>query len=599
MICSFRKCGIAAGFIALWILVLASNPLLAAGDLKTVEVEALRVTVDSEWAMRVTPGYWPIRFDITNLGDDRTIEILGQGTRWWSSGDSSSAEIHQTLNLKRADRKRFTISVPVFASNENLSFQIRERGKTLQVFSYSSLESGRVADESSVLVVGDSASPYGETALSWLRPLPPVGRFGPGGAIATPSGGVTVPRLDLMLDPSRLPTDWLGFTSLRAVFIGPEQWRALENAQRDALLTWVACGGDLMVVDGDPSNLIPEAREIPGTVNLGAPLRYFLGRIYPVKSSDVSGSGISEVLSRTHKTGFDSAFALPANRDLGWLTFAERGFRLNIPGVGGLPVRSYFAILVVFSVLIGPVNYVVLWRKKRQVLLVLTTPLISILFILLIAGYAVLGEGLSIRERTESFTVLDQSRKQAATRASVSMYAAGMAPRNGLRFPRDMAIFPVGIDGRGSRDRETLDLTELQQFTSGIIRARAPSNFEEISFRPARERLTFNRSGETVTVLNGLGATMSKLFYRYGGKTFTLDKPLRDGEQGTLHLGGDWDAAVPAPYHVAEQFRSSGGGGTEDMYVAFLENSPFIDMGTKVEERGSRHVILGYAGGRP
>ena len=238
-------------------------------------------------------------------------------------------------------------------------------------------------------------------------------------------------------------------------------------------------------------------------------------------------------------------------------------------------------------------------ERNGKCLLVLTTPLISILFIALIAGYALLGEGLSIRERTESFTVLDQSRKQAATRATVSMYAAGMAPWNGLRFPRDSAIFPVGTDGRGSRDRLMVDLTELQQFTSGIVRARAPSNFEEISFRPARERLTFNRSGETVAVLNGLGATVSKLFYRYGGKTFTLDKPLRDGEQGALHVGGTWETAVPAPFHDAEQFRNSADAGAQDVYIAFLENSPFIDMGTKVEERGSEHVILGYAGGRP
>ena len=78
-----------------------------------------------------------------------------------------------------------------------------------------------------------------------------------------------------------------------------------------------------------------------------------------------------------------------------------------------------------------------------------------------------------------------------------------------------------------------------------------------------------------------------------------MDKPLRDGEQGTLRSGGDWETALPAPFHDAEQFRSSADAGAEDVYVAFLENSPFIDMGTKVEERGSQHVILGNAGGRP
>jgi hypothetical protein len=235
-----------------------------------------------------------------------------------------------------------------------------------------------------------------------------------------------------------------------------------------------------------------------------------------------------------------------------------------------------------------------LWRKKRQVLLVLTTPLISLFFIVLLSGYAILGEGLAIRERSQSFTVLDQSRMQAATRASISMYAAGMAPWNGLRFPRDIAIFPVGTDGRGPHDNEIVELTELQQFSAGIVQARIASNFEEISFRPARERLTFSRSGETVMVANGLGTTINKLVYRSGGKIFQLDQPLREGESGSLHIGGEWEKTLPAIYRgTAAQF------GSDDTYVAFLNNSPFLDMGTKVEERGSQHLVLGYAGGRP
>jgi hypothetical protein len=180
------------------------------------------------------------------------------------------------------------------------------------------------------------------------------------------------------------------------------------------------------------------------------------------------------------------------------------------------------------------------------------------------------------------------------------MYAAGMAPWNGLRFPKDFAIFPAGIDGRGPRNRQNIDLSQLQQFSSGLVETRSPANFEEISFRPARERLTFNRSGDTVSVVNGLGATVQKLFYRYGGKTFILDQPLREGEKGSLRSGGTWETAIPVIYRNAlEQFRGSGDTGYSDTYAAFLENSPFLDLGTRVDERGSQHLILGFAGGQP
>ena len=77
-----------------------------------------------------------------------------------------------------------------------------------------------------------------------------------------------------------------------------------------------------------------------------------------------------------------------------------------------------------------------------------------------------------------------------------------------------------------------------------------------------------------------------------------LDKPLRDGEKGSLHSGAEWETVFPPSYQGAEdQFRGLGNPGYDDTYLAFLENSPFLDSGTKVDERGSQHVILGYAGG--
>ena len=148
----------------------------------------------------------------------------------------------------------------------------------------------------------------------------------------------------------------------------------------------------------------------------------------------------------------DANWALPANGARDWGTIAARGFRLPIPGVDGVPARAYLSILIVFSLLIGPANYWFLWRKRQQVLLVLTAPLISAMFIVLLAGYVVAGEGLGVRGRAVTFTMLDQVRKQASTRGSMSLYAAGMTPAGGLRFPRDVAVFPIGPDGTGSRD---------------------------------------------------------------------------------------------------------------------------------------------------
>ena len=48
--------------------LLFSIPAHAAGEYRTVEVESLSISIDSEWSTQIAQGYWPVRFNIANLG---------------------------------------------------------------------------------------------------------------------------------------------------------------------------------------------------------------------------------------------------------------------------------------------------------------------------------------------------------------------------------------------------------------------------------------------------------------------------------------------------------------------------------------------------
>src|SRR6185436_11864769 len=219
---------------------------------------------------------------------------------------------------------------------------------------------------------------------------------------------------------------------------------------------------------------------------------------------------------------------------------------------------------------------------RRQVLLVLTVPSISLFFIGFLALYAIGGEGFSVHGRAESFTVLDQQTRQAATRASVSLYAAGMTPSGGLRFSREMAVFPIGTDGRGSSEAQSLDLTDSQRFASGIMRARAPANFEEAVFRTARERLSFTDESNAVGVVNGLGVTILELRYRRGGKDYVLGENLKPGSHATLAMArgarptlATLTYAPLSPQKFDRVFENQPDGS----YIAILEQSPACESG--------------------
>jgi hypothetical protein len=585
----------------LLLLVLLLCPALdarAAGEYRTVEVEGLKITIDSEWASRTAPGYVPVRFDITNLTEARVIEIIGQGSRFFrpttgrGGGEVGGLDLLQAVRLARGDRVRFTIPVPVAGDSENMRFEIRENGTTVERFNYTGFQSRAAIADASALIVADPNGAFGSAAAGWKRTISRGTSY-----LTTPGGGPrpTIPSLDFVLEPARLPSNWLGFTSLRAVLIGTAEWDQLDDGQRSALLTWTACGGDLIVVGGNLQTLVPGVRETPGASDL-AVRAYYFGRVHvPTFHALATGGGLTTALSNADKVR-DANWALPVNAAIDWGTTAAGGFRLPIPGVSGVPARTYLTILIVFSIVIGPVNYWFLWRRKQQALLVLTAPLISAIFIVLLGGYVIAGEGFGVRGRAVTFTMLDQVRRQAVMRASVSLYAAGMTPGGGLRFPRDMAVFPIS-----SRDRHALDLTEAQRFSSGVIQARSPTNLEQVGFRSARERLGLTLEAGGVAVVNGLDSTISALVYRIGNRDYSLTEPLAAGARGVLRADGPGAARmVPTDVPLSGRFAHLFGHQPEGSYLAVLERSPFWDPGlSRVEERHSFHVVIGWPGGQP
>ncbi|HEX4999911.1 MAG TPA: hypothetical protein VFY29_16950 [Terriglobia bacterium] len=637
----------------LWILVLCFAASAGAEDYyRTFDDEGLRVTIDI-WSTIGSPGYVPITLDISNKLRERVITISSQTQKinngMWGYGAerSGTLDVLVTIRLKPGDERRLTIPLPVGATNENGLVRVTEgRSRVLHTAPFY-FQTSVSPDLAPVMIVADPSSDFEKVARDLPRKTPPsmppavAARYpmpGPGAA-----GGIDVVR-----EPARLPGNWLGFTTLRAVIIGVQEWKSLSEAQKDALLAWAAAGGDLCLVDGAWSDLFPQADRRPVAMGAGgASERYFLGQLFFTSSGALSEKGIEPFLNdfrngpnrwyalsppgrtivdpaaeslrtevkkpRPHAPGMVpnyTSWRLPLEATAPFSAGPDNrwGFRLPIPGVGIVSTRIYLAIMTLFTVLIGPVNYAFLKRRRQQVLMVLTTPIISVAFIALLAGYAVAGEGLGVRSRAETFTFLDQASKQAATRATVSQYAAGMAPWAGLRFPRDVAIVPTGPNRELFTWGGGLDLTDAQRYPSGLLQARTPLNFDEVAFRTARERLTFTRAGEGVSVSNGLGVAIQHLYYRAGGRVYTLTAAVAPGAQGGLEPGAGKDLA--AALHLndadpgtlaatrADEFQHFFLDSLSDgAFFAVVDQSPFWNPGGETfEERGGFHVIAGYTG---
>jgi hypothetical protein len=608
---------------AVVVLVCASTGVPRAQHYRTVDVESLRVTIDTDWVPRAAPGYLPVRFDITNQGEPRVIEVVGQGSRMFRAvprtphagvmpGGQGSTTVSQTLRLRRGDRVRFTMAVPVFGDNENFRFELREGNRTLERFNYVGFQSRSPAADASVLfVVADASSPLGSIAPKLVRNLGSRLAATGGGLVSTsrgtitvspgfsPSGSARLPNLDHTLEPARLPVNWIGFTSVRAVAIGKTEWDTLNDSQKSALITWVACGGDLILVDGQPADLLPSMPTSAATGPDRTVGRHFFGRVHALTAATLRAADMTDLLNAMDSSR-NQAWSLPANGASDWGAIDTRGFRLRIPGIEGVPARVYLSILVLFSVVIGPLSFWFLWRRRQRVLLVLTAPVISLVFIVLLAGYAVAGEGFGVYGRAATFTMLDEATKQAVTRAAVSMYAAGMTPSGGLRFGRDVAVFPIGPQGSGTRERVVLDLTDGQRYSGGVVQARSPTNIDQVMHRAARERLTFTRAADGVSVVNGLDATLTHLIYRDGETVYRLDAPLAPGARQTLTRGAvDPAQMVPETLAIRSKFIDLIEQQPAGTYLAVLDRSPFWEPGVSgLMEQGSFHLVLGWPEGQ-
>jgi hypothetical protein len=577
---------------AILVLCAAAAHAEAAGEYRTVEVESLRITVDSEWVPAAGPGYLPVRWDITNLGDDRLIEIVGNGSRALMHSRryrQSQPVVRQRVRLGAGDRVRFTMNVPASGDSNGVGFNIREQDRTIQTLGF--VNTNRLAGISALIVAAPNGT-YAAAAPAWVRPM----SYAYGAVTAAPAAPAThsaAPPLDLVLEPARLPGSWLGYTSVQALVIGPREWEIMEAAQRGAVLTWVACGGSLVLVDAALDTLFPDPQQRPAVS--GNVAEHFFGRIHLFTSAEIDRAGLADTLSAMDKAVRDPAWALPIQT----VSFPG-GFRLPIPGVSVVPAGAYLTLLVLFTVLIGPVNQVLLRRRGQQTLIVLTTPLIAGAFIVLLGAYVAIVEGFSVRGRAVSLTLLDQPASQAVTRATASIYAAGRAPSAGLRFGRDVAVVPTP-PADAPPVSEVLDLSETQQYASGFLRARTPTNFETLEHRAARERLTFSRQNGRLRVSNGLGSTVTRLHVRHGGRIYELSDVLAPGGASLLQespapagsplLGGDAAVAHLAPIAASLP---------DGAYLALLERSPFWSGGTPdIDEHSSLHLVLGRPGPLP
>jgi hypothetical protein len=303
-------------------------------------------------------------------------------------------------------------------------------------------------------------------------------------------------------------TNWLAYSRYDGIIVTSDDLKAMPPAVRIALWQYVETGGSLLVLgDAELRGLSVSAtkQEADGWRSLEAGF----GRCLVSPDDD---------FERWEKSRFDlltKSWAETKGPWEGQRNSYDANQKFPVVDNIGIPIKGLFVLMLLFALAIGPINFLVLARKKRRIWMLWTTPAISLLTCLAVFGYMLLSEGWQGHLRTETLTLLDERTHRATTIGWTAVYSP-LTPGDGLHFSYDAEVAPQRVEQmrRGGVRSCTIDWSRDQHFASGWVEARVPAHFQVRKSETRRERVAVHREADgTLSMVNALGAEIRRFVY--------------------------------------------------------------------------------------
>ncbi|MEX2673277.1 MAG: hypothetical protein WD294_14330 [Phycisphaeraceae bacterium] len=574
------------------LLMLCMTPLVSAQSQQTFDaIRIANVTVSPDEARF---GYVDHTFVIENRSDSQTHRVTLTAPRSNYGSDHRISRLTRSVELPPGARARLSIpQPPVSLSGSGFSVSIDGRQQ----------RDGLRSAGSGSNAFGPSWSRSGGEKVFVLASYQ---------AMDTPSVMESRGRFEYEFtrhseSPGQWSRQWLSYSPYAAVVVTADEWRAAPPEVRSALLDYTRAGGVLALL-GDvelpaESEAEPFENGHAGQIGFGQMMQIDESKL-GYELGNLPWSRLTDAAADTHEALVDRMSMRQAHQ------------RFPVLDDIAVPVRSLFALLVVFAVVAGPVNLIVLSRKKRRIWLLWTTPLISLVFCGSVFAYSVLADGITPTIRLATVTVLDQQEHRAVTRGMLG-YHAPLSPSDGLRFDANTELTQQFSDDwqEAGRPRTVAWVGNEQHLASGWVTAGVPSHFRVRRVATDRRRLQVDHDDEgTPVLINNLEAPLVSVQYMDAGGAIHRADEIAAGERATTRQLGE--AVVARTANLATASRSLRGMLSQDVsavtgwddenlravlkpgwYVAVLETSPFVDPSlTRYHTRPQQSVVFGKLG---
>lgn len=296
---------------------------------------------------------------------------------------------------------------------------------------------------------------------------------------------------------------WLSYSRYDGIILTAEEFDAMPAPVGEAVRRYVECGGVLVILG---LSEIP-TEWVDGRIDQAGLEVYHagFGLCIAMPGDDVS------CLSEQQRLYLRGHFENGAHPWGEFSRFSRGNANRDFPVTADvrLPIRGLFMVVLVFTILLGPVNFIVLKRKNKRIWIFWTLPAISFVACFMIFSYALLVTGWKSYTHVATVTILDENTERATTVGWVGFYST-TTPGDGLQFGYETELTPLGFRGRTSTACN-MEWSSGQHLSSGWIAAQVPVHFAVRKSESAKQRLTFRKSGEALSVRNDLGKDIDTL----------------------------------------------------------------------------------------
>jgi len=327
------------------------------------------------------------------------------------------------------------------------------------------------------------------------------------------------------VDMKKAPADWRGYSGLAQLWVSDREWLGMLEMSRQAVLDWVSMGGGkLFILTQDTG-----ARELAGLkLAEGDKSRAIHGAGMVTRMQwDGSELPVGKMKEIVNRSGDDLKTALE-NYGSGWNMYKKIGLlKINAPLI--------FCFILVFGILVGPVNLFVFAGPGKRSRLFWTTPLISIGGSLLLMVLMVVQDGFGGRGIRQVLAVLQPDQKRLSVIQEQVSLTGILSNRAFERKEQDLML-PLLIDQKGSMTT-SLYQESASERSGAWFTSRAIQSHVSQAVRPSRAGVEFYPAKEAdgaAEVISTLEVPLQTLYVRDDEGVIWKADSLETGERKAL-----------------------------------------------------------------